>query len=320
MRHFVSLSVIARIVASILLLWALPRHPYGYYAVLRWVVCSAAAYSAYISSLIGRLPWAWFFGILALFFNPIIPVKLDRAAWANIDIAAAIALLVSIFFVRENLPRKGAAVMIKKQTQDKERKDTIKLRKTMDTNRLDTPLDRFDLRAIMLALRFVRKAMGSEFTLDWRVKRKVSKRCYEVTMPEHEWDFYEDNMYELFVAEKKLQEQIPAEVIDANKPLTSQLSFSSKYDKEIDVIDIGTAVTALKFLRKAVSRYDGKKIEIDEMDMKYYESILSDTIIAEVKLNRLEMGVQITIRDTSYSEHVADTTPVKSWEEKQKKE
>ena len=107
MKEFISLSVIARIVASILLFWALSRHPYGYYTLLRWVVCGVAAYTAYVSNLHNKLPWAWFFGILALFFNPIIPVKLDRATWASIDVAVGIVLPVSIFFVRENLSRSG---------------------------------------------------------------------------------------------------------------------------------------------------------------------------------------------------------------------
>jgi len=107
MKQFISFSVIARIIASILLFWALSRHPYGYYTLLRWVVCGVAGYTAYISNRSNRLPWTWFFGILALFFNPIIPVKLDRATWANIDVAVGIALLVSIFFVRENLSKPG---------------------------------------------------------------------------------------------------------------------------------------------------------------------------------------------------------------------
>jgi ABC-type Mn2+/Zn2+ transport system permease subunit len=77
--------------------------------VLRWVVCGVAAYTAYVSNLSNKLPWAWFFGIVALFFNPFIPIKLDRATWANIDVAVGIALLVSIFLVRENLPKAGGS-------------------------------------------------------------------------------------------------------------------------------------------------------------------------------------------------------------------
>lgn len=34
--------------------------------------------------------WAWVFGIIALLFNPIIPVHLSREIWAPIDIMAAL--------------------------------------------------------------------------------------------------------------------------------------------------------------------------------------------------------------------------------------
>ena len=107
MKQFISLSVIARLVASVLLIWALTGHPYGYYTLLRWVVCAAGAYSAYVSTLTNRVPWVWFFSITAVFFNPIVPVKLDSATWSNIDVAIGIALLASIFFVRENVSTAG---------------------------------------------------------------------------------------------------------------------------------------------------------------------------------------------------------------------
>ena len=105
MKQFISLSVIARLVASVLLIWALTSHPYGYYTLLRWVVCAACAYSAYVSTLTNRVPWIWFFSITAAFFNPIVPVKLDRTTWSNVDVAIGIALLASIFFVRENFSK-----------------------------------------------------------------------------------------------------------------------------------------------------------------------------------------------------------------------
>ena len=106
MKTFFSFSLLARVVASVLLFWALERHPYGYYILLGWAVCGVSAYSAYISTTINRIPWAWFFGIVALLFNPLIPVRLGRTTWAYIDVAVGIVFLASLFFVRENLPAK----------------------------------------------------------------------------------------------------------------------------------------------------------------------------------------------------------------------
>jgi len=101
-KNFFSLSLIARLVATALLLWALSRHPYGYYKLLRWVVCSAGAYSSFVAMSSRKTSWAWALGITAAFFNPIFPIHLKRATWAVLDIAAAILFGASIFAVREH--------------------------------------------------------------------------------------------------------------------------------------------------------------------------------------------------------------------------
>jgi len=93
---------IARVVAIILLLWALDRHPYGYYTLLRFVVCGVSAYGAYFSSeIIINKGWAWIFGIIAILFNPIIPIHLDRGTWAVIDVVVAAVFGVSIFMLKK---------------------------------------------------------------------------------------------------------------------------------------------------------------------------------------------------------------------------
>ena len=99
--HFL-LSSIARLVAMVLLLWALAWHPYRYYTILRCVVCGVGAYSTFVAITSGKISWAWALGIAAVVFNPIIPVHLDRNTWAVIDIAVAILFGVSTFFVREH--------------------------------------------------------------------------------------------------------------------------------------------------------------------------------------------------------------------------
>jgi FtsH-binding integral membrane protein len=99
---FFSPSSIARLVATALLLWGLARHPYGYYKLLRWVVCGAGAYSAFVTMSSKKSSWAWALGITAAVFNPIFPIHLERATWAVLNIAAAILFGASIFAVREH--------------------------------------------------------------------------------------------------------------------------------------------------------------------------------------------------------------------------
>lgn len=84
------------LVAVALLLLALLPLPYGFYVLLRLVVCGAAAlltYDEYRSC--GRVSgWATVLAGVALLFNPLIPVHLTRQIWAPIDIGTAVLMIV----------------------------------------------------------------------------------------------------------------------------------------------------------------------------------------------------------------------------------
>lgn len=90
---------ITRIASSVLLFWALASHPYSYYILLRWVVCGTAGYGAIFAGTLQKIGWAWTFGIIALLFNPIIPVHLSRETWAPVDIVAGVLFLISLFTI-----------------------------------------------------------------------------------------------------------------------------------------------------------------------------------------------------------------------------
>jgi len=109
MKSFLSFSVAARVVTGALLFWALARHQYGYFVLLRWIVCAASAFCAYLSYSLKRVPWTWLFGLIALLFNPLAPIRLDRQTWTYLDAATGFVLLLSILFFRESLSSKGDA-------------------------------------------------------------------------------------------------------------------------------------------------------------------------------------------------------------------
>jgi len=76
------------IIAILFLLGAVFLHfPYSYYQLLRWVVCAAAVMLAYKTTG-GKQAVAV---TIALLFNPIIPVHLDRSTWAVLDAGAAVS-------------------------------------------------------------------------------------------------------------------------------------------------------------------------------------------------------------------------------------
>jgi len=92
--------VVVRLAVAGLLVWALARHPYSYYVLLRWVTCAVAVYSVIVAWPAERWGWVVAFGTVALLFNPLVPVHLDRSTWATIDVVVAALMIGSIPFVR----------------------------------------------------------------------------------------------------------------------------------------------------------------------------------------------------------------------------
>ena len=98
------IAIVGKLVAAGLLFGALGRHPYDYYTLMRWVVCGVAAFGAFQAFVSGKNGWVWALAIVALVFNPLIPVHLKRETWAIIDSSAAILLLISIAAIDRYTP------------------------------------------------------------------------------------------------------------------------------------------------------------------------------------------------------------------------
>ena len=88
--------LVPAIVAALMLLVALAQWPYGYYQILRWVVCATAVFVVWCSYSWNKYWAIWFFALVAVLFNPLVPVHLSRQVWRPIDIVSALAFLVSI--------------------------------------------------------------------------------------------------------------------------------------------------------------------------------------------------------------------------------
>lgn len=93
-------------VPLVLLLFAIGPWPYGYYQFLRLVVCVSAAYAAYALLSASLRPWlAWTFVGLAILYNPIFRVHLDRESWSIINVFSAAPFALLGWLTR----RRGAA-------------------------------------------------------------------------------------------------------------------------------------------------------------------------------------------------------------------
>jgi hypothetical protein len=86
-----------------MLLAAVGPWPYGYYQLLRLVVCGVGAYFAYSAYQWGKLRAVWVFGAIAVLFNPLLPVHLPREIWAVIDVLCGVMFLFCSLTVNPNV-------------------------------------------------------------------------------------------------------------------------------------------------------------------------------------------------------------------------
>jgi len=75
--------------------------PYGYFTLLRFVVCAVGIYLAYKTYEDNKESlWVWAFGFVAILFNPIIIIHLQREQWWFIDLIVGIFFVLSIFLIK----------------------------------------------------------------------------------------------------------------------------------------------------------------------------------------------------------------------------
>jgi len=98
--------LIPAIIAAIILLFALAPWPYGYYQLLRFVVCGAALYIAFMAYNWQKIWAAWLFGFIAVLFNPLIPIHLSREIWQTIDVVCGILFIIVVFVLEKSAKEK----------------------------------------------------------------------------------------------------------------------------------------------------------------------------------------------------------------------
>lgn len=92
------------LVPATMLLIALASLPYGYYTLLRIVVCVCCCVIVYQAHERTGTIWSgWSIALifLAILFNPLIRVHLTREIWAPIDVLAAAILVAHMLIERD---------------------------------------------------------------------------------------------------------------------------------------------------------------------------------------------------------------------------
>lgn len=85
------------IILTILMLFgAIAEWPYGYYTLLRWITCITSILVAF-QAFENNIDWAKVvFIIIAILFNPLVPIYLSRSIWIPLDIITAILFIFAI--------------------------------------------------------------------------------------------------------------------------------------------------------------------------------------------------------------------------------
>ncbi len=97
-RNTILLLYIGWLIAAMMLVFAAAeKQPDSFYTLLRWVCCAVFAYSAVTSLQMKRMLWLGIFAVLAVLFNPIVPLGLDRTQWVVADWFSIGAIVISAF-------------------------------------------------------------------------------------------------------------------------------------------------------------------------------------------------------------------------------
>jgi len=151
-----------RMIAIVLLVGAIAQNPYGYYIVLRYVVCITSLCGVWFAYKSKKSIWLGIFIITAILFNPFIPIPFRRQAWIYIDIAIAFVFLSSFIFLKIKKAKKPVEVIEKK----KDEKDSIH-----DEKRPDRESDLWEKPMSINQLENTRDYVFSELcalkTTDW---------------------------------------------------------------------------------------------------------------------------------------------------------
>jgi len=94
---------VARVTTAALLVWALARHPIGYFTVLRFVTSTVSLYGVYLSVKWKRTGWAFVLGAVAVLFNPLVRFQMTRQTWEYVDVGVALLFVASIFWLRASV-------------------------------------------------------------------------------------------------------------------------------------------------------------------------------------------------------------------------
>lgn len=96
MNNTMTFFKLLRLFNTILLLLALGDWPYEYYTLLRVITFATNAWGALKAYRQNLELFLFLFAVVAILFNPFLPIHLSPDTWAFFDVAAAVYLITTI--------------------------------------------------------------------------------------------------------------------------------------------------------------------------------------------------------------------------------
>ena len=94
------------VISSLAAVLALAPMPWGYYALLRIMLCLTACVGFAAARKAEETTWMWVYGVIAVVYNPLLPVALgSKPLWAALNLATLIVLWSGVQRFRGTLAR-----------------------------------------------------------------------------------------------------------------------------------------------------------------------------------------------------------------------
>ncbi|MFH1231712.1 MAG: DUF6804 family protein [Planctomycetota bacterium] len=117
---YVTILNIGRVIATVLLLVAACkfRLGYSYYTILRFIIFGVSFYCAWFALKSNHKVWVGFFIVIAILFNPIILIHLQKTTWHYIDIVTVLVFLISVLFLSKSNVTNNIDITVTKISED----------------------------------------------------------------------------------------------------------------------------------------------------------------------------------------------------------
>src|SRR5450631_2502408 len=88
--------IIIKSILAAILIGCLFKMPYGYYQLVRWIVCAGFVYFSYTEYELKNTILSILCGLVAVLFNPLKPIYFKKETWHPIDMGIAVAVIIWI--------------------------------------------------------------------------------------------------------------------------------------------------------------------------------------------------------------------------------